>query len=64
MRDWKTWFKAASIRALKTGAEVAGSMIVIGAFNATAWDLLIQTTITSVIASYLFSIKGLPEVEE
>lgn len=58
------FFKAAGIRAVKTFCQVAGSMIVIGAFNETAWDILIQTSITAGIASLLTSIAtGLPEVE-
>ncbi len=64
MRDWKTWFKAASIRAVKTAAQVAGSMLVIGAFNETAWAVLLQTAAVSALASYLTSLAGLPEVEE
>lgn len=61
--DTKTWAKATSIRAIKTMAQVAVSMLAIGAFNETAWALLIQTTLVSGIASVLTSIAGLPEVE-
>lgn len=59
----KKWFKAASIRAIKTMAQVAGSMIIIGAFNETAWPLLVQTTITAGVASIVTSIAGIPEVK-
>ena len=61
--DTKKWFKSSAIRAIKTMAQVAGSMLVIGAFNETAWSLLIQTTIVSGIASILTSVAGIPEVE-
>lgn len=61
--DTKEWWKAATRRAVKTMAQVAGSMLVIGAFNETAWALLLQATFTSGIASVLTSIAGLPEVE-
>ena len=43
----KEWFKRAGIRAVKTMAQTAGGMLVIGAFNETAWSILIQTTIVT-----------------
>jgi hypothetical protein len=61
--DTKKWIKAAAIRAVKTMAQVAGGMLVIGAWNETAWGLLIQTTLVSGLASILTSIAGIPEVE-
>lgn len=61
--DTKKWFKASLIRAIKTIAQVASSMIVIGAFNETAWSLMLQTVIVSGIASILTSVAGIPEVE-
>lgn len=61
--DTKKWFKASLIRAIKTMAQVASSMIVIGAFNETAWSLMLQTVIVSGIASILTSVAGIPEVE-
>lgn len=60
----KEWFKRSGIRAVKTMAQTAGGMLVIGAFNETAWSILIQTTIVTGIASMLTSIAGLPECEE
>ena len=60
----KECFKKAGIRAVKTMAQTAGGMLVIGAFNETAWSILIQTTIVTGIASMLTSIAGLPECEE
>lgn len=60
----KEWFKRAGIRAVKTMAQTAGGMLAIGAFNETAWSILIQTTIVTGIASMLTSIAGLPECEE
>lgn len=61
--DTKKWFKAAGIRAIKTMAQVAGSMLVIGAFSDTAWSIMVQTTLVAGLASILTSIAGLPEVE-
>lgn len=60
--DTKKWLKAAGVRAIKTMAQVAGSMLVIGAFNETAWILMLQTTLVSGIASILTSLAGIPEV--
>ena len=60
---WVKWMKAAGVRAIKTMAQVAGSMLAIGAFNETAWSLLVQTTLVSGLASLFTSLAGLPEVE-
>lgn len=62
--DTKKWMKAAGVRAIKTMAQTAGSMLVIGAFNETAWAIMLQTTICAGVASVLTSIAGIPEVEE
>lgn len=59
----KKWWNAALVRCVKTMAQVACSMLVIGAFNETAWGITIQTTLVSGLASVLTSIAGLPEVE-
>lgn len=61
--DTKEWFVAAGKRALKTMAQVAGSMLVIGAFNETDWLLLLQATICAGLASILTSVVGIPEVK-
>lgn len=60
---WIAWAKAAGVRAIKTMAQVAGSMIVIGAFNETAWSLMLQTTLVAGLASLFTSLAGLPELE-
>ena len=61
---WIKWAKAAGVRAVKTMAQVAGSMLVIGAFNETAWGIMVQTVLVSGLASVLTSIAGIPEVEK
>lgn len=61
--DTKKWIKSAIVRAVKTMAQVASSLLVIGAFNETAWSLMFQTTICAGIASVLTSVAGIPEVE-
>lgn len=58
------WFKAAGVRAVKTMAQVASSMLVIGAFNETAWTVMVETTLVAGLASVLTSVAGIPEVEE
>lgn len=58
------WIKAALVRAIKTMAQVAASMLVIGAFSETAWMLLVQTSVLSGVASLLTSLAGLPEVTD
>ena len=60
---WIKWAKAAGVRAVKTMAQVASSMLIIGAFNETAWAILIETSITAGIASIVTSIAGIPEVK-
>lgn len=60
--NFTKWLKASLVRALKTMAQVAGSMIVIGTFNETAWAVMFQTTLVSGLASILTSIAGIPEV--
>ena len=62
--DTQKWMKAAAARAVKTMAQVAGSMLVIGAFNDTAWSILIQTSLVAGLASVLTSITGIPEVKD
>lgn len=58
------WCKAAGVRAIKTMAQVASSMLVIGSFNETAWTVMIETTLAAGLASILTSIAGIPEVKE
>lgn len=59
----RKWIRAAIIRSVKTMAQVATSMIIIGAFNETDWTMLVQTVLLSGFASILTSITGLPEVD-
>ena len=60
---WISWAKAAGVRAVKTMAQVAGSMIVIGAFNEPSSSLKKQTKNVAGLASVFTSLAGLPEVE-
>jgi hypothetical protein len=62
MRDWKSWLKAASIRAIKTIAQTAiatiGTSAVMGDVN---WTMVVSASILAGILSLLTSIAGLPE---
>lgn len=62
--DTKEWWKAAGMRAVKTVAQTAVSMIVVGA-SATEIDWLNILSVSAVagIASILTSIAGVPEVK-
>lgn len=60
----KLWFKAAFIRAIKTIAQTAVSMITIGqAFFDVGWLSVLSVSATAGIVSILTSIAGLPEVK-
>lgn len=57
------WAKCAGIRAIKTMAQVASSMLIIGAFNETAWTVMVETSLVAGLASILTSVAGIPEVK-
>lgn len=65
MKNWKTWFKAAGIRAIKTIAQTAvatiGTAAVVGDIN---WIMLGSASLLAGILSLLTSVAGLPEVKE
>ena len=59
----RQWLKAASIRALKTAAETAISLITVGAAMADVdWVHVVSCTAVATILSLLWSLKGIPEV--
>lgn len=58
------WAKAAGVRAIKTVAQTAVSMLTVGqAFLDVNWLSIISVSVTAGIISVLTSIAGLPEVE-
>lgn len=60
----KAWWKAASIRALKTVAQSAVSLIPASVMiTEVDWKVVIGTALLAGVASLLTSIAGLPEVE-
>lgn len=61
----KKWIKAAGIRALKTIAQTAVSMIPVGVtVQEVGWWAVIGTSMLAGIVSLLTSVAGLPELKE
>ena len=60
----KKWWKAASIRALKTFCQTAVSMLTVGqAFIDVNWKNVLSVSSVAALISLFTSIAGLPEVE-
>ena len=60
----KQWLKAAGIRAVKTMAQTAVSMLTVGqAVLDVNWVNVISVSAVAGVISMLTSIAGLPEVE-
>ena len=63
--DTKKWWKAAGVRAVKTMAQTALSMLTVGqAVLEVNWVNVMSVTATAGIISILTSIGGIPEVKE
>lgn len=61
----KEWLRCALIRAIKTVAQTAVSMITIGqAVMDVNWLNVLSVSIVAGILSILTSIAGLPEIED
>ncbi len=64
-KNWKSWVKAAGVRAIKTVAQTAiatiGTAAVLGEVN---WIALASAATLSGVLSLLTSIAGLPELKE
>lgn len=61
----KEWFKAALIRAVKTVAQTAVSMITVGsALSEINWPYVASVAVVAGVYSMLTSIAGLPEVPD
>lgn len=65
MKKWKTWIKAAGIRAAKTMAQTAVALLPASAtISAVDWKVVVGTAALAGVASVLTSLAGLPEIEE
>lgn len=63
-RNWKSWAKAAAIRAVKTVAQTAIATIgVSAAMTDVNWIYVGSTSLLAGVLSVLTSIAGLPEIE-
>lgn len=61
----KQWFKAAAIRAIKTVAQTAVSMLTVGQlFTDVDWVGIASISLVAGIISILTSLAGLPEVDD
>ena len=60
----KKWFAAAGIRALKTFAQTAASLITVGALlSEIDWAAVLSVAAVAAIYSLLTSVAGLPEIK-
>lgn len=65
MRCWKTWIKAAGIRALKTVAQTAVATIgTTAVMNEVDWLMVGSAALLAGVLSLLTSLTGLPECKE
>lgn len=64
-KNFKKWIKAALIRAIKTIAQTAVSLITVGELLSDInWITVLSVSLVAGIYSILTSVAGLPEVEE
>ena len=65
MKNWKTWLRAAGVRAVKTVAQTAvatiGTSAVLGDVN---WLAVGSAAVLAGVLSLLTSLAGLPECKE
>lgn len=65
MKKWKSWIKAACVRAIKTVAQTAVATIGTSALLAQVdWSVVISASILAGMLSLLTSVAGLPEVSD
>lgn len=65
MKNWKTWIKAAGMRAIKTVAQTAIATIGTAAvFGDVDWLMVGSASLLAGVLSLLTSVAGLPEIKE
>ena len=58
------WLKAAAIRAIKTFAQTAASLVTVGALiSEINWTMVLSESAVAFIYSILTSLAGLPEIK-
>ena len=61
----RKWIKAAGIRAIKTFAQTAASLVTVGALvSEVNWSVVFSAAAVAGIYSMLTSLAGLPELGE
>ena len=64
MEKFKKWIAKAGIRALKTFAQTAASLVTVGAMvSEIDWKLVLSSAAVAAVYSLLTSIAGLPEIK-
>lgn len=65
IKNFKSWFKCAAVRAAKTFAQTLLAAIPMGAafLGAVNWGLVLSSAALAAIISLATSIAGLPEVQ-
>lgn len=64
MTNFKTWLKAAGIRAIKTMAQTFIAMVGTSVVLAdVSWPVLLSATVLAGVLSLATSLAGLPEVK-
>lgn len=65
MKNWKTWMKAAGVRAVKTIAQTAAATIGTSMIlSEVDWPVVLSASALAGMLSLLTSVAGLPEVKE
>lgn len=61
----RKWLKAAGVRAVKTFAQTAASLVTVGALLSDInWTMVLSASAVAFIYSVLTSLAGLPEIKE
>ena len=64
MEKFKKWIAKAGVRALKTFAQTAASLVTVGAMvSEIDWKLVLSSAAVAAVYSLLTSIAGLPEIK-
>ena len=64
MTYFKKWLPAAGIRALRTFAQTAASLLTVGALASEVdWKMVFSVAAVAGVYSLLTSLAGLPEIE-